>query len=95
MSKRILILITIVTVSLSTFLTGCSKDFLEEPAPTTFIPGSVVYGSDAGVRAFFSGIYRNLRTQWGTSTDAWGIASVNIAREVKGVDVVLPASNWY
>lgn len=95
MSKRILILITIVTLSLSTVLTGCSKDFLEEPAPTTFIPGSVVYGSDAGVRAFFSGIYRNLRTQWGTSTDAWGIASVNIAREVKGVDVVLPASNWY
>jgi starch-binding outer membrane protein, SusD/RagB family len=38
-----------------------------------------------------------MRIQYGTSTDAWGIASVNLAREAKGLDIVLPdgASAWY
>lgn len=76
-------------------MVGCSKTFLEEPKPTSSIPSSEVYGSDVGVRSYLNGIYRNLRTQWGTSTDAWGITSVNLAREVKGLDVVLPDQNWY
>jgi starch-binding outer membrane protein, SusD/RagB family len=76
-------------------VTGCSKSFLDEPKPTSSIPASDIYASDFGVRSFLNGIYRNLRTQWGTSTDAWGITAVNLAREVKGLDVVLPDQNWY
>jgi starch-binding outer membrane protein, SusD/RagB family len=79
----------------SAVLSGCSKDFLEEPKPGTSVASTDVFASDEGVRAYFNGIYRRMRTQYGTSTDAWGIASVNLAREVKGLDVVLPNSNWY
>lgn len=74
---------------------GCSKKFLDDPKPATAVSSTDVFASDAGVRAYFNGIYRNLRTQWGTSTDAWGIASVNLAREVKGLDASLPDQNWY
>lgn len=78
-----------------TFLTGCSKEFLDEPKPGTSVAPTDVFASNEGVRAYFNGIYRRLRTQYGTATDAWGIASVNLSREVKGLDVVLPNSNWY
>jgi starch-binding outer membrane protein, SusD/RagB family len=73
---------------------SCKKEFLDEPKPTSSIPASDIYASEVGVRSFLSGVYRNLRTQWGTSTDAWGITSVNLAREVKGLDVIA-SSNWY
>jgi hypothetical protein len=60
-----------------------------------------VFASEDGVRAHFNGIYRNLRTQWesvdgqsGASTDSWGIVSLNLARMVKGVDMMVP-SGWY
>lgn len=76
-------------------LTGCKKEFLDEPKPGTSVSSTDVYASDAGVRAFFNGIYRRLRTQYGSATDAWGIASVNLARVMKGVDVLMPSSNWY
>jgi starch-binding outer membrane protein, SusD/RagB family len=79
----------------SATLSGCSKEFLEEPKPGTAVDPRDVFASDEGVRAYFNGIYRRMRTQYGSSTDAWGIASVNLAREVKGLDVVLPNSNWY
>jgi hypothetical protein len=78
----------------SLVFTSCKKEFLDEPKPTSSIPASDIYASEVGVRSFLTGIYRNLRTQWGTSTDAWGITSVNLSREVKGLDVIA-ASNWY
>jgi hypothetical protein len=60
-----------------------------------------VFASEDGVRAHFNGIYRNLRTQWesvdgqsGASTDSWGNVSLNLARMVKGVDMMVP-SGWY
>lgn len=85
----------LVAVASSVLLTGCDKSFLEDPKPATAVSSVDVFASDAGVRANLSGMYRNLRTQYGTSTDAWGIASVNLAREVKGLDVGLPDGNWY
>ena len=76
---------------------SCKKSFLEEPKPGSSVASTDVFASEEGVRSYFNGIYRRLRTQYGTSTDAWGIASVNLAREAKGVDIVLPdgASAWY
>lgn len=74
---------------------GCKKSFLEEPQPATAVSAVDVFATEAGVRANLSGMYRNLRTQYGSSTDVWGIASVNLAREAKGLDVGLPDGNWY
>ena len=80
--------------------TACN-DFLDEPKPTTAVSPGDVFSSEDGVRAHFNGIYRNLRTQWesvdgktGVSTDAWGIASINLTRMVKGIDMMIP-SGWY
>jgi hypothetical protein len=84
-----------IAIASSVLFTGCKKEFLEDPKPGDGISAPDVFATDAGVRAFLSGTYRNLRTQWGTSTDAWGIISVNLAREVRGLDVGLPLGNWY
>lgn len=90
---RTLILISGISVLVS--ITSCKKSFLEEPKPATSVSEVDVYGSELGVRSYFNGLYRELRTQWGTSTDAWGIVSVLLAREAKGVDLSLPGGNWY
>jgi len=78
-------------------ITGCKKSFLKEPTPGASVSPAQVFSSEDGVRGYFNGIYRRMRVQYGTSTDAWGIVSVNLAREVKGLDVVLPdgAGAWY
>jgi hypothetical protein len=84
-----------VAFAASVLFSGCKKSFLEEPKPATAVSSVDVFATEAGVRANLSGMYRNLRTQYGTSTDAWGIISVNLAREAKGLDVGLPDGNWY
>src|SRR6478672_7559029 len=76
-------------------VTGCSKEFLEEPKPATAVAATDVFASEAGVRSFLTGMYRNLRIQWGSATDAWGIVSVNLAREAKGIDISLPLAGFY
>jgi hypothetical protein len=93
--KKILKGTLYITFASTVLFSGCKKSFLEEPKPATAVSGGDVFATEAGVRANLSGMYRNLRTQYGTSTDAWGIASVNLAREVRGLDVGLPDGNWY
>lgn len=80
---------------------GCKKEFLDEPKPTESVPAADVFRTPSGVRAYFNGIYRNLRRQWsnldataGGSTDAWGYNSINLARENKGIDIINPGG-WY
>ncbi|MBA2329939.1 MAG: RagB/SusD family nutrient uptake outer membrane protein [Flavisolibacter sp.] len=80
---------------ISSVMGGCKKSFLDEPRPGTSVASTDVFATDQGVRAYFNGIYRRFRIQYGTAADAWGIASINLAREVKGTDVVLPNVNWY
>jgi hypothetical protein len=82
-------------------LGACSKGFLEEPKPTQQVASDDVFATPDGVRAYFNGIYRRLRSQWrnlnssaGGSTDTWGIVSINLAREQKGDDVINPGG-WY
>lgn len=82
-------------------ITMACSEFLNEPKPTTAVAPQDVFSSEEGVRAHFNGIYRNLRSQWesvdgksGGSTDSWGIVSVNLARMVKGIDMMVP-SGWY
>lgn len=76
-------------------------EFLDEPKPTTAVAPGDVFSSEDGVRAHFNGIYRNLRSQWesvdgqsGGATDTWGMVAVNLARMVKGTDMMVP-SGWY
>jgi hypothetical protein len=81
---------------------GCSKDFVNNIKPTDSATASDVFQSPASVRVYFNGIYRQMRSQWisidesaGNSTDAWGYNSVMLARDVKGMDIVLPYRSWY
>ncbi|MEJ7768356.1 MAG: RagB/SusD family nutrient uptake outer membrane protein [Chitinophagaceae bacterium] len=77
------------------FTMGCKKSFLEEPVPTTAVSHLDVFKTEAGVRSYFTGIYRNLRSQWqnlnataGGTTDSWGYTSVHLARVNKGLDII-------
>lgn len=81
----------------ATFMVGCKKEFLDDPKPASSLASPDVFASEAGVRAYFNGIYRRMRVQYGTTFDVFGIAHVNLAREVKGLDVVLPAgaAAWF
>ncbi len=86
-------------IGLLFFATSC-EDYLDEPQPTSAIPYENVFSSEAGVEAYFNGIYRNMRQQWqndvvGSSTDTWGLVSLNLARILKGDDITLPLSSWY
>ena len=92
---KVLVVLLLVTINFS-----CSE-FLDEPKPTTAVAPQDVFSSEDGVRAHFHGIYRNLRSQWesvdgksGGDTDTWGVVSLNLARMVKGVDMMVP-SGWY
>jgi starch-binding outer membrane protein, SusD/RagB family len=83
-------------------ITGCSKGFINDIKPTTSASADQVFQSAASVRVYFNGIYRNMRAQWqstdasaGGVTDVWGYNSVNLARSVKGTDVVMPYNSWY
>lgn len=80
--------------------TSCD-DFLDEPKPTTSVAPGDVFSTEDGVRAHFNGIYRNLRTQWesvdgksGGRTDTWGVVSLNLARMVKGIDMMIPSGHY-
>lgn len=73
--------------------TGCSDNFLDEPAPTEAVAESVIFGSRTGVEAFISGIQRRARSQF-TATDAGGVNSLYFARTIKGNDFI-HASSWW
>lgn len=77
---------------------GCKKDFITDPKPTDAVSDADVFRSESGVRAYFSGIYRNMRRQWsnldntaGGNFDTWGYNSVNLARINKGTDIINPS----
>lgn len=74
-------------------LGGCSKDFLEDPAPADSVTEDVVFGSVEGVEAYISGIHRRARAQFGSSTDAGGLYSMYFARAVKGN--ILINNGWF
>ena len=93
----------LIIVAITAALTGCNKEFLTDPQPTDAVSGTDVFKSKDGVHSYFTGIYRNMRSQWqnletpptaGNSTDAWGYNSVNAARVNKGIDIINPGG-WY
>jgi hypothetical protein len=89
-------------IAFTVFLSACRKGFLNDVTPTNAAQPEQVYASADAVRAYFNGIYRTMRSQWqnsdvsaGGSEDVWGYNSINIARDVKGMDVVMPYNSWY
>lgn len=85
----------IVVLLVAVFALGaCSKDFLNEPAPSGSVSEDVVFNSRAGVEAYISGIHRRARGQWTTGHDAGGINSMYYARVVKGNDII-QANTWF
>lgn len=93
--KRTLVILSLLALS------ACTKDYLEEPRPTQQVSAEDVFATEDGARAYFNGIYSNLRSQWvnlnssaGGATDTWGIVSINLTREQKGDDVINPGG-WY
>lgn len=81
-----------ILVAAAVAITGCSKDFLEEPAPTDSVTEDVVFDSQEGVEAFISGIHRRARAQF-TRTDAGGLYTMYFARAVKGN--ILINNGWF
>ncbi|TYA74690.1 RagB/SusD family nutrient uptake outer membrane protein [Seonamhaeicola marinus] len=73
-------------------ITGCEKDFLNDPAPTSSVSDNVIFGSREGAEALLSGIQRNFRRQF-TRTDAGGVYTLYFARTVKGNDFI--QNSWY
>ncbi|TKK70970.1 RagB/SusD family nutrient uptake outer membrane protein [Ilyomonas limi] len=89
-------------LSFTVFLNACKKDFINDVAPTNSATADQVYASPDAVRVYFNGIYRSMRSQWqsidasaGGSTDTWGYNSINLARDAKGMDIVMPYNSWY
>lgn len=75
-------------------LGGCSKEYLEEPAPSGVVSEDVVFNSREGAEAYISGIHRRARGQFTTGHDAGGINSIYFARAAKGNDVIIGTS-WF
>ncbi|MEI6950200.1 RagB/SusD family nutrient uptake outer membrane protein [Paraflavisolibacter sp. H34] len=74
---------------------------MDGPVPTSSVPEEEVFKTPAGVRSYFHGIYRSLRSRWvnldrtaGNATDTWGYAAVHLARVNKGTDVI-NTGGWY
>jgi hypothetical protein len=78
---------------LTIFVSGCSEEFLQEPAPTDKVSGAVVFASRAAAEAHISGMLRLSRAQY-AATDTGGLNSLYFARSVKGNDLVMSA-NWF
>jgi hypothetical protein len=83
-------------------LGACKKSFINDVNPTTSATHDQVFASSDAVRVYFNGIYRTMRSQWqstdaaaGGATDTWGYNSVQMARDVKGKDIVMPYNSWY
>lgn len=84
-------------------MAGCKKGFLNDPAPTASASPADVYGSAAGVRIYFNGIYSNVRSQWAstdgtidnTTADTYGFNAINMSRVVKGMDITVPGPSWF
>lgn len=82
-------------------LTGaCKKAFIDGIRPTDSTSADDVFASPEGVRVYFNGIYRTIRSQWqstdgaaGGLTDTWGYNSIALTRVVRGKDIVMPLVN--
>lgn len=83
----------ILLLGLGLFITSCSSDYLDEPAPTDSVAPDVAYGSYEGAKAHMAGILRRTRGQY-NSTDSGNLGAMYFAREVKG-NISAVSNNWF
>ena len=74
--------------------TSCSDEFLDEPKPTGSVTDAVVYTTEAGVDAAFTGMYAVLR-DYRSRHDTWGAKAYYLGADVMGTDLTVPDFNWY
>jgi len=86
--KFLLLILTVILI-----LSGCSKDFLNEPEQTTAVSDEVVFSSRTGVEALIAGMLRLTRGQY-ERDDSAGINSYYYARTVKGNDII-QGPTWF
>ncbi|MEO7045162.1 MAG: RagB/SusD family nutrient uptake outer membrane protein, partial [Ferruginibacter sp.] len=86
----------------SIILSSCKKDFLNDPKPTDQVSTKDVFASADGVRAYFNGIYRNIRAQWqsldgsaGGRDDVYSLIAINMTRVAKGADIVMAFPTFF
>ncbi|WP_321280378.1 RagB/SusD family nutrient uptake outer membrane protein [Marinifilum fragile] len=80
----------------SMFVSACSDSFLEDPEPTTSVSPEQVFQSIGGARAALNGIYSFMRTgNVDGNTDDYGLLTVRIMADLKGLDAALVAPSWY
>ena len=89
MKKNILYTTLFATIG----LVSCSKDFLNEPKPTSSVSRETAFGSSEGAWANMAGILRSMRLQY-SRTDTGNITSLYFARTVKGNDFMV-RNNWF
>jgi len=81
---------------------ACKKSFIDSQKPTNSGSADQVFASASSVRAYFTGIYRNLRIQWqstdgsaGGNDENYSYNSIFLTRDVKGKDITMARNNWY
>ena len=90
MKKYIIILFTLSTIGFS------CDDFVDEPAPTASVSTVDAFGSEAGVEAVFTGIYRRIRQfNDGVGDDSEAIGAILNTWNVKGNDFIRPQFDWF
>ncbi|AUP78801.1 RagB/SusD family nutrient uptake outer membrane protein [Flavivirga eckloniae] len=88
------------------FLSGCSKEFLDEPK-NSGLPEAVVFSDRDIVQAFVTGIYDRYKGQWDddltdddlpggnvSDPDTGGLYAMYFARTIKGNDLI-QAPSWF
>ncbi|WP_299135309.1 RagB/SusD family nutrient uptake outer membrane protein [uncultured Tenacibaculum sp.] len=73
---------------------SCSDEFLDEPKPTGSVTDVVVYTTESGIDAAFTGLYANIR-DYRSRHDTWGAKAYYLGAEVMGTDLTVPDFNWY
>ncbi|NMH87678.1 RagB/SusD family nutrient uptake outer membrane protein [Flavivirga algicola] len=85
------------------FLSGCSKEFLDEPQNTAGLPEPVVFSDKEIVQSFITGIYDRYKGQWDddladgvndSDPDTGGLYAMYFARTIKGNDLI-QAPSWF
>ncbi len=90
MKKHIIILLTLCVVGFS------CDDFVDEPAPTASVSTVDAFGSEAGVEAVFTGIYRRIRQfNDGVGDDSEAVGAILNTWNVKGNDFIRPQFDWF
>src|SRR3954453_2673565 len=102
LNKKYRMLLIPGAIFVTLLFSACKKSFINDIQPTNSATPAQVFASSDAVRVYFTGIYRTMRSQWqstdataGNATDAWGLNSINLARDVKGKDIVMPYNSWY